>query len=184
MNFLELQTKLSELTLDNRAEWKPWWVKNKQVLNDAFLVVFNKIIISKDVYNTLKTQKIKMTIVNKEYSLPSDFKTLVWVYEKVLDAYNLIDMDNGNIRLFINWSIKKIIFEIKVLNDFYIEYIKKINTLSNNSDIPSIPDDFHEDIVNYALVEYHRQQRDWNEVSNSLAYGEGKIKEHIDNYWL
>jgi hypothetical protein len=184
MNFLELQNKLADLTLDNRTEWKTWWVKNKQMLNEALWIVFNKIIIETDVHNTMKTQKTKMTIVDKKYTLPNDFKTLVWVYRKVLDNYNLIALDDGVFRLFIEWNTKKIIFEINITDEFYIEYIKQINVLSNNNDIPSIPSEFHEDIVNYALVEYHRLQRDWDEVSNSLAYAEGKIKEHIDNYWI
>jgi hypothetical protein len=39
-------------------------------------------------------------------------------------------------------------------------------------DEPVLPAEFDRNIINYSLVEYHKNQRDWGEVSNELQYAE------------
>jgi hypothetical protein len=66
----------------------------------------------------------------------------------------------------------RIIFEIKQDFPVYIEYIQKLTDLTDATDKSVMPSCFDDSIVDYALVEYFRQQRDWGNVSNALQYAE------------
>jgi len=184
-----MQNRLQSFILDNRAEWQALWTENKESINTWYKEVYDKIIVDKSLSNLLKKDKVEITINNGIWSLPIDFYQLVNVYWKDI-AYSYWDINNWYQKLEkeqYKIIIESWVYKIKVLWNIqwslYIDYIPEIQELAKDTDIPNIPSSFHNDIVNYAIIDYHRQQRDWIEVSNSLQYAEWKIWEHIDEYW-
>ena len=184
MDFVTLQTRLTNLTLDDSTNWIAGWTLNKQAINSWYKDVFEKFININTWAKMMATNKTAITVISTEASLPNDFRALLqdedseWVYFKNTDTYWPIK-DEINFRIQY-WSPSKIIFSIPPVYPVYIDYIKKITDLSANWDTPAIPEELHDNIVDFALVEYFRSQRDWNNVSASLQYAEWKMQEKIE----
>lgn len=184
MDFLTLQNRLATLHLDTSAEWISGWASNKQAINDAYTLVHKKIITDRSVQQVMKTEKTSVTITDGIWTLPADFFQPVQVFVKEWNEFSEIDKDSMDYRFqSISWT-KKIFFNSTINTTIYIDYIQKTTTLVDNTDETITPSEFDNDILNFAMVEYHRNQRDWGEVSNELQYAEWKIQESIDLFWL
>ena len=183
MNFLELQAKFTKKHLDNRTIWASGWADNKEALNDWYKTVYNKAVQDRSIQQIMKSAKTLVTMSWNEWTLPSDFKSPVKLYWKSW-TYAEIDDEVSPYRYQRTSTGNKIIFDETPTNAVYIEYIAKHVEMNADTDEITIPDDFEDDVINYALIEYFRNQRDWGNVWNSLEYAEWKIKETIDNFWL
>jgi len=184
MSFLNLQNSLQNSTLDTRTIWLTGWQANKDAINVWYKNVYNLAIQDRTVQEIMKTPRTLITLVNWVGTMPADYKQPVKLYFKWAGTYTEIDRSNFPYRFILEWWVNKIIFELNPQYAVYIEYIRKIVPLGLDGDIIALPADFDRDIINYALLEYHRLQRDWLEVSNSLQFAEWQIKETIDNFWL
>ena len=184
MDFEALQIKFPKKHLDTRATWIVWWNNNKEALNDGYKEVYMKAIQDRNVQEVMKTIKTLITITDKIWTLPVDYLQPVKIYLKSAGSYVELEKEEFPYRFQRTWWINKIIFNETPNFPIYIEYIQKLTDLSINTDEPVLPSEFDNDIINYALVEYFRNQRDWGNVWNALQYAEWKILETIDNFWL
>jgi len=184
MNFLELQTKFAKKHLDTRTTWIAWWDDNKKALNDWYNEVYLKAIQDRSVQQSIKTVKTLVTLTDSVWTLPVDYLQPVKVYLKSAWRYSEIDPIEDEYRFQRVWWVNKIIFEETPNFPVYIEYIQKLTDMVDDLDEPVLPAEFDRNIINYSLVEYHKNQRDWGEVSNELQYAEWKMQETIDNFWL
>lgn len=184
MDFLTLQNSFEELNLDSRATWKAGGANNKASINDAYKEVYLKIIVDRSVQEIMKTDKTLVSITDKQWTLPVDFLQPVCVYFKIWDTYLEIDKDDTPYRFMRDSWSTYIVFSGNPQYSVYIEYIPVLTALSWDSDEITFPEDFAGDILNYAMVQYHRRQRDRDEVSNELNYAEGKLADNISNFWL
>lgn len=187
MQFLEMQTRFANLHLDSRTEWIVSWNQNKQALNDWYKEVFRKFVDTYTGMVQMKTDKHwPITITEWVGILPNDFYKLSntedweWVFQKVLNWYYHLKEIPYKI---IFGTPYKIIFNVTPNNEIYIDYIKNITALIWNTDTPTIPEQLHDSIVDFAIVEYFRQQRDWNNTSASLQYAEWKMQERLNQIW-
>ena len=187
MDFQTLQWNLVNLTLDSSTSWASWWTLNKQAINSWYKNVFEKFINTNTGSKMMSTNKTALTVTSTEANLPNDFRALLqtedseWIYFKNTDVYWPIN-DEINFRIQY-WSPQKLIFSIPPVYPVYIDYIKKITDLSENWDVPAIPEQLHDNILDFALVEYFRWQRDWANVSASLQYAEWRLQEVIEQIW-
>ena len=188
MIFSELQSRFANLTLDTRTEWIAWWTQSKQALNDWYKEVFRKFINTYTGSVLMKIDKYwPLTITDWEATMPNDFYQLAknedneWVFIKVLNWYYALK--EIPFKVIFGTTNYKIIFNVSPTQEVYIDYVKKIVDLSANGDIPAIPETLHNSIVDFALVEYFRQQRDWNNVTASLQYAEWKVMERMNEIW-
>jgi len=186
MTFLELQNKLASLCLDSRSNWIAWWENNKNAINDWLKEVFQKFINTIEWQKLMKTAKTKISLVEWTWNLPTDFYSLAqieesnWVFLKYLGWYT-----NSSLDSFVRyWTPYTITFNVQPIQEVYIEYIKNINKLTADIDIPNIPEILHDCIPDFALVEYFKQQRDWNNVSASMQLAEWKMQEKITQLWF
>ena len=184
MTFIESQTKFKNLHLDSRTTWVAGWDNNKEALNDGYKEVYNKARQDRSLQEILKSAKTLITVTDKVWPMPTDFLQPVKLYFKVWTSYSEIDIEYFPYRYIRVSGVYKVIFDENPANSVYSEYIPKITNLDLDEDVIVLPDDFDWDIVNYALVEYFRQQRDWGNVWNALQYAEWKVKETVDNFWL
>lgn len=184
MDFQALQNKFQARNLDNRTTWQAGWAKNKEALNDGYKEVFDKARQDRSVQEILKTTKTLITMTWATWDMPSDFLQPVTVYFKSGGVTDEIDREVFPYRFQRTSGTYKIVFDEAPNYPIYIEYIQKITDLSWDTDESVLPSEFDMDIVNYGMVEYHREQRDWVEVSNELQYAEWKIWETIDQFWL
>jgi len=132
----------------------------------------------------MKSDKTLLTMTGAIASLPADYKQPVMLFFKGAWSYVEIDKEEFPYRYIRDAGVNKIIFTETPTFPVYIEYIAKITDMSANTDEPVLPSEFDADIIRFAMVEYHRAQRDWGEVSNELQYAEWKIWDTIDNFWL
>jgi len=184
MDFQALQTKFEKLNLDNRSIWLWWGSNNKEAINDWYKQVYQKAIQDRSLQQIMKSAKTLITITSKEWTMPTDFLQPVKLYFKVSQDYSEIDKEEFPYRYIRTWWGYKVIFDQTPNHLVYVEYIPQITELLSNTDKITLPAEFDRDIVNYALVEYFRQQRDWLNVTNSLQYAEWKVLETIDQFWL
>jgi len=184
MNFQELQIKFAKKHLDTRTDWIAGWDDNMEALNDWYKEVYNNAIQDRNIQEIMKSAKTLITITDKEWVMPNDFLQPVNLYFKEWISYFEIDKDEFKYRYIRSWWTYKVIFDIKPNNVIYSEYIPQVTELVDNTDAITLPAEFDWDIINYALIEYHRSNRDWSEVSNELQYAEWKMQRSIDNFWL
>lgn len=183
MDFQALQNKFAKKHLDWRTEWLAWWTDNLEALNDWYKEAYNKTIQDRSIQQAMKSTKTQVTMSGATWTLPSDLLQPVQLYFK---SCSYCEVDDGMypyryIRT--SWAYQ-VIFDETPTMSIYIEYIPQITELSANIDEITLPAEFENDVINYALVEYFRNQRDWGSVSNALQYAEWKIGETIANFWL
>ena len=184
MDFEALQNKFVKRHLDDRTDWLAGGTDNKEALNDWYKEVYNKAIQDRSVQEIMKSDKTLLTMSWATASLPADYKQPVTLYFKWAWTYTEIDREEFPYRYARSGWVYTIIFEETPTFPVYIEYIAKLTALSANTDESVLPSEFDDDIIRYAMVEYHRAQRDWGEVSNELQYAEWKFWDTIDNFWL
>lgn len=185
--FLELQQELQSLTIDDSTDWASWWTKNKKAINKAYKDVFESYINTFSGAKNMSAWKVDLVLNGNIANLPNDFRALVetedsrWVFFTFnWQVFNIWDELEFKIRY---WSPNIIEFNFEPVYQIKIEYIKNISDLVNTWDTPAIPPELHDNIPDFALVEYFRQQRDWNNVSASLQYAEWKMQEKINQLW-
>jgi len=184
MDFEALQTKFVKRHLDTRTVWAVWGADNLEALNDWYKEVYSNAIQDRSVQEIMKTIKTNVSLTDWVWTLPSDYLQPVKLYFKSVWLYQEIDKDDTPYRFQRTWWVNKIIFDVKPNFSVYIEYIPKLTELLANTDESVLPTEFDDDIIRYAMVEYHRAQRDWAEVWNELQYAEWKMQSTIDNFWL
>lgn len=181
MIFSELQTRFTYKTLDDSSEFVWTSTKGKFCINEGYKNCYNKAIIDNTIREMIKTDKTTVTISNKIWTLPSDFYQLHRVYDSTW--YNEIDKDVFKYRIkYVSW-VYTIVFEILDNTTIKIEYIKPPTEMVNNTDTPAIPDNLHDSILDFALAEYFKMQRDFNWVANSLQLADTLLNDIIWQIW-
>jgi hypothetical protein len=187
MNFLKLQNELELLTMDTRTERLNWWANNKSAINYWLWEVFEKFVNTYSWQELMRTEKIKLTLTWSTANLPADFRCLAitessgWVFYYTSNQYVPV---NENIIYKIKfWTPYTIQFNSEPKFDIYIDYIKDFTELTLDADIPLLPVQLHQNILDFALVKYFREQRDWGNVWNAMQYAEWKLMESIGQIW-
>ncbi|NDK09054.1 hypothetical protein EOM39_07500, partial [Candidatus Gracilibacteria bacterium] len=153
----------------------------KSCINKGYKKCYEKAIIDTSVRDLLKTVKTKITLSSGIGTLPVDFFQKVSIYYS--DTITELSED---IKYKIHYTGigYQIIFDETLLNmDIYIQYIKIPTDMSADTDLPLLPVLFDNNILDFALVEYFKIQRDWGNIANSMQLAEGELQRTIDNFW-
>ncbi len=106
---------------------------------------------------------------------------------KSLGHYVTLDRDEFPYSVRFDATLKKYVMNVEADNiqTVYLRYVPTsgMGALSANEDVAALPPLLHRSIVDYALVEYFRQNLDWQSVGNALQYAEGKLAERIAQIW-
>lgn len=180
MTFGELQQRLDYKTLDTSSEFIWTSTKWKLCINNWYVNAYNKAIQDTTIRNILKTTKTDVIISSKSWTLPNDFYQLVNCYDS---NWNEIDTDETPYRIrYSSWTYY-ILFDLLDNVTIKIEYIKFPTDMVNTTDKPLLPDILHDNILDFALVEYFKMQRDFVWVANSLQIAEVGLMETISQIW-
>ncbi len=185
MNFKNLQDDLQEMTQDDSTAWASWGTSNKKCLNIGYERVFDLIKNSSVMKNYYRNEKVKVTITNKVWTLPVDFDTEIVVSWFDFDTNSDIELTQDRI---FTYSIygedgsKKIVLE-EDTEYIYISYVKLRTDMSLDADVPKFPKEIHRCIVDFALVEYFRRQRDLAEADASLKIATVNLQNILATIW-
>lgn len=183
MNFLQLQQEFADLQIDLSSAWVAWWDSNKSCLNKAYEYLYDKLKNSEKVKLYLWLVRTKITFLNNVASLPADFDTIDKVYTVEATTDRCVDWDLDN-RYYdfevtgARWSKKMTIQD--GYTDLYITYLPIIDTMTLDTDTPTkLPDELHRSIVDFAIFEYFRRQRDTIEMSNALQLANSVLNDKL-----
>lgn len=136
----------------------------------------------------LQTTAVASTIVDQdEYTLPTDLMTLhsVKYNNFTLKGMNLVDFEehidgsdsrdnftNGTPQVYYVWAGKFTLFprpDTALTNGLKIYYTKKPNPVASDTDSLSVPEQYHNAIVNFCLQQAYELDEDWEASGNKAS---------------
>ena len=186
--YLQLQQEFADLTMDTSATWIAWWAQNKACINKAYEFLYNTIKNTEKVKKYIWLVKTKVTLTNKQWSLPAWFDVIdkVSTVDFTTDSWvDLSNMDNRYFDFVITWPVgtKKITVQ-DILTEVWVTYLPTRSDMSTDSDTPVVmPLELHRSIVDYAMPEYFRRIRDNQEASNSYNLASLLLLQRLKTLW-
>lgn len=194
ITFLQLQQRFAEAHGDTSSVWAVGGSSNKQALNDAWDDLYDDVRQDMSTRMKMKTQKTLVTITNKIGQLPADFLEIAEtgneepifpaVYlRQAVDFYSPVDSNCYRIRWDATTGNYFIDFDSTPQAPIYIEYIPQSNALSADGDVPKIIPQFQPFIVDYAMTQYFKRQRDWSNYGQSAQIAKSLLSSQVNKMW-
>jgi len=181
--FLQLQQELAGLHLDTSSAWIAGGANNKQAINDAYEMLWDKLKNSSKIRPYISTQKSAVTITDKIGALPVAFDTVNIVSTEDFASESDLQMNGENIQ-YHDYEVRglegaKSIYIQHLHSTLYISYIPIITALSADGDKPALPPELHRCIAAFALFEYYRTTRENIEAGNALALANAMMNDKL-----
>lgn len=157
---------------------------NKKCINKAYEHIFDSVKNAARANKHFKTGKTEVTVVNKVVDLPVNFDTIGTV--SIFDFATDSDIDGISDGRVFEFEIrgargaKKMYLEDLGYSKLYITYIPIREDLTDETDVPVLPEELHPNITDFALYYYHRFQRDLPAASDSLNLAQAVLNERLE----
>lgn len=186
MNFLQLQTELTDMHLDTSTTYAVWGMKNKECLNKAYEFLYDQLKNVERVKRKIASvTKTSVTISGYIGTLPADFGNMDLVsISPVTDYSDAYDLSPD---IYYDWKVTglgtasspyKILMQDSI-TPIYVRYMPIRADMNTNTDVPVLPTEIHRSIVDFGLVEYYRRIRDPIETANALSLANQYLTERL-----
>lgn len=189
MNFLQLQEELQAFTLDDSTAFEAGGASNKTCIARGYEDCFLECLNDETVRKTLATYpQSSLTPLAKVSALPADFFRMYRVSTMDFSVDSQIDIlpEFYDYDIMFDYSTSLYQFVVRYQSNikFYYRYIKKLVPLSDDADIPVLPEILHRNIVDYALIHYYRMQRDSANMTQALQDARFRLAERLEQFSL